>query len=115
MSDASNNFYIDRTLYYGKPEDLSVRLEKEIRSYDLLDRLEIPYQRLDHAPLPTIDACREVDSLLNIDICKNLFLCNAKRTEFLLTPASWEKEIPHCLSLKTNRILQTFHLLIRSL
>ncbi|WP_097003966.1 prolyl-tRNA synthetase associated domain-containing protein [Lacrimispora amygdalina] len=84
MSDASNNFYIDRTLYYGRPADLSDRLEKEIRTYDLLDRLEIPYQRLDHAPLPTIDACREVDSLLNIDICKNLFLCNAKKTEFFL-------------------------------
>ncbi|MDK2967998.1 prolyl-tRNA synthetase associated domain-containing protein [Lacrimispora sp.] len=84
MSDASNYYYIDRTLYSGRPADLSDRLEKEIRTYDLLDRLEIPYQRLDHAPLPTIDACREVDSLLNIDICKNLFLCNAKKTEFFL-------------------------------
>lgn len=99
MSDASNNFYIDRTLYYGKPEDLSVRLEKEIRSYDLLDRLEIPYQRLDHAPLPTIDACREVDSLLNIDICKNLFLCNAKRTEFFLLLLPGKKKFrTACLS-----------------
>jgi Ala-tRNA(Pro) deacylase len=84
LSDASNYYYIDRTLYSGRPADLSDRLEKEIRTYDLLDRLEIPYQRLDHAPLPTIDACREVDSLLNIDICKNLFLCNAKKTEFFL-------------------------------
>ncbi len=84
MSDAGNYYYIDRTLYSGRPADLSDRLEKEIRTYDLLDRLEIPYQRLDHAPLPTIDACREVDSLLNIDICKNLFLCNAKKTEFFL-------------------------------
>ncbi|MDW2800917.1 prolyl-tRNA synthetase associated domain-containing protein [Clostridium boliviensis] len=99
MSDASNNFYIDRTLYYGKPEDLSDRLEKEIRTYDLLDRLEIPYQRLDHAPLPTIDACREVDSLLNIDICKNLFLCNAKKTEFFLLLLPGKKKFrTACLS-----------------
>ena len=82
MTDAENSFYIDKTLYNGRPANSSDRLEKEIRTYDLLDRLEIPYQRLDHEPLPTIDACREVDTLLNINISKNLFLCNAKKTEF---------------------------------
>ena len=84
MTDADNSFYIDKTLYNGRPAITSHRLEKETRTYNLLDRLEIPYQRLDHEPLPTIDACREVDTLLNIDICKNLFFCNAKKTEFYL-------------------------------
>ncbi|MDF2887954.1 MAG: YbaK/prolyl-tRNA synthetase associated region [Lacrimispora sp.] len=84
MIDASTSFYIDKTLYNGRPTNSSDRQDKEIRTYDLLDQLEIPYQRLDHEPLPTIDACHEVDSLLDIDICKNLFLCNAKKTEFYL-------------------------------
>ena len=77
-------FYINKTLYNGRPENLTNRLEKEIRTYDLLDKLGISFQRLDHDPLPTIEACREVDEILDIDICKNLFLCNAKKTDFYL-------------------------------
>ncbi len=84
MTDTGTSFYIDKTLYNGRPADASDRLEKEIRTYDFLDQLEIPYQRLDHEPLPTIDACHEVDALLDIDICKNLFLCNAQKTKFYL-------------------------------
>ena len=99
MTDTENSFYIDKTLYNGRPANSSDRLEKEIRTYDLLDRLEIPYQRLDHEPLPTIDACREVDTLLNIDICKNLFLCNAKKTEFYLLLLPGKKKFrTACLS-----------------
>lgn len=82
--EACDEFYINQTLYDGRPADLTNRLEKEIRTYDLLDQLGIPFQRLDHDPLPTIDACREVDSLLDIEICKNLFLCNAPKTDFYL-------------------------------
>lgn len=99
MIDADDSFYIDKTLYKGRPADSSDRLAKELRTYDLLDQLEIHYQRLDHAPLPTIDACREVDSLLNIDICKNLFLCNAKKTEFYLLLLPGKKKFrTACLS-----------------
>lgn len=39
---------------------------------------------MDHSPLPTIEACREVDALLKIEICKNLFLRNAQKTDFYL-------------------------------
>ena len=99
MTDADNTFYIDKTLYNGRPADSSGRLEKETRTYDLLDQLEIPYQRLDHEPLPTIDACLEVDTLLNIEICKNLFLCNAKKTEFYLLLLPGKKKFrTACLS-----------------
>ena len=43
-----DSFYIDPVLYTGRPENCSGRLEKEIRTYDLLDELQIPYWRLDH-------------------------------------------------------------------
>ncbi|MCB7320321.1 prolyl-tRNA synthetase associated domain-containing protein [Lacrimispora sp. 210928-DFI.3.58] len=76
--------YIDRTLYTGRPSDISGRPEKEIRTYDLLDSLHVPYQRLDHDAMPTIEACHEVDKLLGIEICKNLFLRNAQKTDFYL-------------------------------
>ncbi len=84
MAHTYDTFYLDKTLYNGRPADLTGRLPKEIRTYDLLDKLNISYQRVDHSPLPTIEACREVDALLKIDICKNLFLRNAQKTDFYL-------------------------------
>lgn len=84
MVHTNDTFYLDKTLYNGRPNDLTGRLPKEIRTYDLLDNLNIPYQRVDHSPLPTIEACREVDALLNMEICKNLFLRNAQKTDFYL-------------------------------
>ena len=32
----------------------------------------------------TIEACREVDETLQIEICKNLFLCNRQKTSYYL-------------------------------
>ena len=74
----SGQIWIDRTLYEGRPFSGTGRLEKELRVYDLLDKLGIPYWRVDHAVMPTIEACREVDKVLGTEICKNLFLCNAQ-------------------------------------
>lgn len=77
-------YHIDHTLYEGRPADTSGREEKEIRTYDLLDSLQVPYVRVDHDALPTIEACREADQLLGTEICKNLFLRNAQKTDFYL-------------------------------
>ena len=71
-------------LYNGRPENTAGREEKEIRVYDLLDRLGIHYQRTDHAPANTMEACNEIDAVLDVLICKNLFLCNRKKTKFYL-------------------------------
>lgn len=77
-------YHIDQTLYKGRPSDETNRTERELRTYDLLDSLNVPYTRVDHDALPTIEACQEVDQLLDIDICKNLFLRNAQKTDFYL-------------------------------
>lgn len=74
---------LDTTVYTGKP-DGEGRLEKEMAVYELLDELGISYRRVDHEALMTIEACEAVDELLNIEICKNLFLCNRQKTEFYL-------------------------------
>lgn len=74
---------VDMTLYTGRP-DSDGRLPVEMAVYDLLEKLDIPYVRADHEVAPTIEACREVDALLGIDMCKNLFLCNRQKTEFYL-------------------------------
>lgn len=71
-------------LQKGRPADTTGRLEKEIRTYDLLDRLGIDYERVDHAPAMTMEVCQEIDEVLNAVICKNLFLCNRQETAFYL-------------------------------
>lgn len=71
-------------LVKGRPQDTTNRLEKEIRVYDLLDKLNLPYERVDHAPADTMEVCREIDKVLNAAICKNLFLCNRQKTNFYL-------------------------------
>lgn len=78
------DFYIDKTLYEGRPESDANRLSKETRTYDLLDRLNIPYVRMDHDATASIEYCHDVEQILGIRICKNLFLCNAQKTKFYL-------------------------------
>ena len=84
-----NEFYIDPVLYTGRPADCTDRLAKEVRTYDLLDKLAIPYSRMDHTATATMEDCHDIDTRLDIAICKNLFLCNRQKTDFylLLIPA----------------------------
>lgn len=82
--ESPDSFYISPVLYTGRPKTDDGRLEKELRTYDLLDLLQIPYQRLDHSATATIEACHDVDKRLDIEICKNLFLCNAQKTDFYM-------------------------------
>ena len=71
-------------LQHGKPADTAGRLEKELRTYDLLDRLGVSYDRVDHEPAMTMEICQEIDKVLQAVICKNLFLCNRQETSFYL-------------------------------
>ena len=73
-------------LQNGRPDNTEGRLEKELRVYDLLDRLGVAYQRGDHEAAMTMEACEEIDRVLGdgTAICKNLFLCNRQATEFYL-------------------------------
>lgn len=71
-------------LVTGRPENCRDRLPKEMRVYDLLDSLGIEYQRIDHEPAMTMEACAAIDEALDAVICKNLLLCNRQQTEFYL-------------------------------
>ena len=70
--------------FNGRPADDSARLEKERRCYDLLDSLQIPYERVDHDHADTIAQCLAIEDVLGAKICKNLFLCNRQKTDFYL-------------------------------
>lgn len=71
-------------LVKGRPTDCSGRLKREVRVYDLLDKLGIEYERTDHEEANTMEKCNEIDKILDTIICKNLFLCNRQQTEFYL-------------------------------
>ena len=73
-------------LLHGSPSDLSGRSEREIRTYIFLDSLGISFDRTDHPehPATTMEVCAAVDAILDVHICKNLFLCNRQKTNFYL-------------------------------
>lgn len=76
---------MDLVIHKGRPTENGQRLEKEIRTYDLLDSLGIEYERVDHEAAETMEACAKVDKILApAVICKNLFLCNTQKTKFYL-------------------------------
>ncbi|MBQ9065809.1 MAG: prolyl-tRNA synthetase associated domain-containing protein [Blautia sp.] len=73
-------------LLHGSPDDLSGRSEREQRTYRFLDELGIQFDRTDHPdqPATSMEVCQDVDAVLGIHICKNLFLCNRQKTKFYL-------------------------------
>ena len=76
----------------GRPEKIEGRLEREIRTYDFLDSLGIKYKRTDHEAATTMEACNEIDAVLGVVICKNLFLCNRQKTKFYLLMMPGDKK-----------------------
>lgn len=82
---------IDQYVNIGRPESTIGRLKKEVRVYDVLDEIGIRYVRVDHAAAATMEGCREVDRILGITICKNLFLCDRQMQNFYLLMMPAEK------------------------
>ena len=82
-------------LVTGRPQDK--RIDKEERVYDLLDQLNIDYQRLDHQEANTMEVCLEIEKNLKSTICKNLFLVNSNKSQYYL------------LMLKENKKFKKFH------
>lgn len=74
--------FVDETIYTNRPQSGESREERT--AYDLLERLGVSFTRVEHEPAETIDACKAVEDILGIEICKNLFLTNAGKTIFYL-------------------------------
>ncbi len=73
-------------LFHGSPADMTGRSAREVRAYEFLDWLGISFDRTDHPdePATSMEVCAKVDAVLNVRICKNLFLCNRAKTKFYL-------------------------------
>ncbi len=78
-------------VFSGRPESADGRLEKELAVYDFLDSLGISYERVDHPPADTIEDCLEVEKVIGVGICKNLFVCNRTKTEYYMIMMSGHK------------------------
>lgn len=69
-------------LKQGRPQEK--RIAKEERVYDLLEKLHIDYQRIDHEKADTMEICLEIEKSLQATICKNLFLVNSNKSQYYL-------------------------------
>ena len=79
-------------LFDGRPENTEGRLPREVRTYDFLDSLGIKYKRTDHERADNMEACNVIDAVLEVVICKNLFLCNRQKTKFYLLMMPGDKK-----------------------
>jgi len=53
--------------------------------YEALDQWQIPYERHEHPPTPTINDCLKMPFIAaDVVICKNILLCNRQKTRFYL-------------------------------
>lgn len=82
--------YVDPVIYRGRPAEK--RSPREERAYGALDALGIEYERMDHDPTYTMEVCKEIDKLMDMTACKNLFLCNKQKSRYFLVVIRGDKQ-----------------------
>lgn len=65
----------------------------EKKVYRLLDKLKIPFERVDNDVVEAMEECKEIDKALGTEIRKSIFLCNKKKTSFFLVVMPAEKAL----------------------
>src|SRR5690554_2282521 len=60
------------------------RTETEEKVFALLEKLKIPFERVDNDVVETMEECEEINQVLGTEIRKSIFLCNRKKTSFFL-------------------------------
>lgn len=83
---------IDPMIFSGAPEDMSGRQSVEAACYEFLGRLGVEFSRVDHEEADTIEKCLEIEEIIGVGICKNLFLCNRQKTDFYLLMMDGHKQ-----------------------
>ena len=69
-------------VYTSAPADFKTPLEAEV--YRALERMEIPFTRIDNDPALTMEDCIAIDAALSVKTVKTLLLCNRQQTEYYL-------------------------------
>ena len=84
------SFFIGKVTH-GRP-DCTGRDEREIAVYDMLDSLGVEYEHIDHEEASTNALCEDIEKVLGVHICKNLFLCDRKKTRFFMLSMRGDKQ-----------------------
>lgn len=69
-------------VYTQKPSEYKTPLHK--LTYETLEKLDIPFERVENDPAITMEDCIEIDKKLEVSVIKTLFLCNRQKTNFYL-------------------------------
>ncbi|MBQ2266065.1 MAG: prolyl-tRNA synthetase associated domain-containing protein [Clostridia bacterium] len=80
--------FTNKTVFSTKPQTCS---ETENACYKALEELGIEFEGVSHEHIGTIEGLIEVVEVLGAPIHKNLFLCNAQKTDFYLLVMPGEK------------------------
>ena len=89
----TKNTILKTELLNGRPEEESDRQAREIRTYDFLEKEKIRFERIDHEAVTTMEGCAQINQVLGVHMCKNLFLCNHQKTDFYLLLMPGDKKL----------------------
>ena len=74
-------FYVSE-IQTEAPYHFQTQLQKKV--YETLEKLKIPFERVDTEEAITMEDCAAIDEKLNMNMVKTLFLCNRQQTDFYL-------------------------------
>lgn len=74
-------FYVS-DIQTNSPEKFDNVLQEKV--YQVLNILDIPFERVDTDEAITMDDCVEINRKLDMQMVKTLFLCNRQKTDFYL-------------------------------
>lgn len=74
-------FYVSE-IQTEAPCHFQTRLQEKV--YEILEKLQIPFERVDTAEAITMEDCIAINKKLDMNMVKTLFLCNRQQTDFYL-------------------------------
>lgn len=81
---------INKNIFNSKPDN--DRIQVELDTYELLQKLEIPFTGIDHEVAMTMEDLQEVENVLDVKVSKNLLLCNTQKTKFYMLVMPGDKK-----------------------
>ncbi len=87
------------------PEVFQTPLQELV--YQTLEKLKVPYERVDTEEAITMEDCVAINQRLDMDMVKTLFLCNKKKTLFYLYVTTDQKSFDtkkFCEALEISRV-----------
>ena len=84
---------MDYIVKHGRPDDFSLRPEKERRVYDFLDDLGVDYVYLDHQEEYSMGDAADADEAIGVVGAKNVFLRDKKRRHYILILVNGTKRV----------------------